>query len=262
MRYLILAAFAAVHLATAYPATAADAPTPMSPVVIQSTAGDWTVAISPYLWAASISGHVSAFGLPPIQLSADFSDILQNLNFAAMVIGEARNGRFSVFGDAMYTRLEVDTGSLQNVPEASVSLSSTTFAGLLGAGYSVLQVGGSHLDVVAAARLWHVGTDISIDSSGPFDGTDVSDDATWVDGLAGLRARYDFNESVYFTGWGIVGAGGSDIDWDVAGGLAYQFGGRWSAVAGYRALGVDYSRDGFLLDIVQQGPILGVIGRF
>jgi hypothetical protein len=35
-----------------------------------------------------------------------------------------------------------------------------------------------------------------------------------------------------------------------------------SAVAGYRALGVDYSHDGFVLDIVQQGPICGVVMHF
>lgn len=40
------------------------------------------------------------------------------------------------------------------------------------------------------------------------------------------------------------------------------FNDKFSAVAGYRALGVDYSDDGFVLDIVQQGPIFGVVLRF
>lgn len=261
MRYVILSAVAAAQLAATCAANAADAQNLMSPAAVEGTAGDWTFAISPYFWVAGISGDVSQFGLPPINVSADFSDILKNLDFAAMAIGEARNGRFSIFGDVMYTRLGAD-GGLRNVPDASVSLTSTTFAGLLGAGYSVLENGNSHLDVVAGARLWRVETDISIDSSGPFDGADVSDGATWVDGLAGIRARYDFTDNFYFTGWGLVGAGAADIDWDVAGGLGYQFNDSWSAVAGYRALGVDYDSDGFLFDVVQQGPILGVIGRF
>jgi len=62
--------------------------------------------------------------------------------------------------------------------------------------------------------------------------------------------------------WGLVGAGGADVDWDVAAVLGYRFNDRFSAVAGYRALGVDYSDDGFLFDVVQQGPILGITMHF
>ncbi len=85
---------------------------------------------------------------------------------------------------------------------------------------------------------------------------------TWVDGLVGVRGRYDFNENWYLTGWGMVGAGEADLDWDVAAGLGYRFNDTWSAVAGYRALGVDYSQDDFVFDVVQQGPILGVVINF
>ena len=40
----------------------------------------------------------------------------------------------------------------------------------------------------------------------------------------------------------------------VAAAIGYRFSDTVSAVAGYRALGVDYSNDGFLFDVVQQGP--------
>jgi hypothetical protein len=60
----------------------------------------------------------------------------------------------------------------------------------------------------------------------------------------------------------LVGAGQADLDWDVAANLGYQFTDRISAVAGYRALGVDYNQDGFVFDVVQQGPILGMVFRF
>jgi predicted S18 family serine protease len=46
------------------------------------------------------------------------------------------------------------------------------------------------------------------------------------------------------------------------GGAGYQFNERVSAVVGYRAAGVDYKNDGFVYDVVQQGPILGVTFRF
>ncbi|WP_353843570.1 hypothetical protein [Mesorhizobium sp.] len=60
---------------------------------------------------------------------------------------------------------------------------------------------------------------------------------------------------------GLVGAGEADIDWDVAWAIGYRFNDR--ILSGNRALGVDYSNDGgFLFDVVQQGPILGLVVRF
>jgi hypothetical protein len=81
--------------------------------------------------------------------------------------------------------------------------------------------------------------------------------------VAGPRGNYSITPQVYLTGWGLVGTGEADIDWDVAGGIGYRFNNSISAVAGYRALGVDYSNDdGFVFDVVQHGPILGVVVRF
>jgi len=48
----------------------------------------------------------------------------------------------------------------------------------------------------------------------------------------------------------------------VALGIGYEFNDRISAIAGYRALGVDYDDDGFLFDTVQQGPIFGLAVKF
>ena len=94
-------------------------------------------------------------------------------------------------------------------------------------------------------------------------GRSFSDGATWVDGLVGVRGNYSFTPQFYLTGWALVGAGEADIDWDVAGGVGYRINDRFSATLGYRALGVDYSNDdGFLFDVVQQGPIMGLTIRF
>jgi hypothetical protein len=54
----------------------------------------------------------------------------------------------------------------------------------------------------------------------------------------------------------------SDVTWDVMGGVGYQYSDSVSFNLGYRALGVDYDHDGFVYDIVQQGPILGAVFRF
>lgn len=257
-----LASAVLLGLITATPATAADIVSPVAPEAAETKVGDWTFAVSPYFWAAGLSGDIAQFGLPTtIHISPDFGDILQNLDFAAMAIGEARNDRYSIFGDVMYTKLSIDSGTPLGIVATSVDVTSETFAGLVGAGYSVVKDESGYLDLVAGARIWSVNTEIAL-NGGAFDGTDVSDGQTWVDGLVGVRGRYAFDENLYVTGWGLVGAGQANVDWDVAAALGYQFSDTWSAVAGYRALGVDYDSDGFVFDVVQQGPIMGLVAHF
>ena len=246
-----------------FPVRAADVISATAPTVEPAASDGWTFSITPYFWAAGLSGETSPSGVPVVvSIDADFSDILKNLDFAAMAIVEARNGRYSIFGDLIYTKLSADRATPLGVLATTVDVTAETFAGLVGAGYSVLDGPTGHLDIVGGIRVWSVDTDLSF--NGAFlGGRSFSDGATWVDGLVGVRGNYSFTPQFYLTGWALVGAGGADIDWDVAGGLGYRINERFSATLGYRALGVDYSNDdGFLFDVVQQGPIMGLTIRF
>ena len=91
-----------------------------------------------------------------------------------------------------------------------------------------------------------------------------SDGASWVDPMIGVRTRIDTSMPVYFTAWGMVGGFGvgSDFNWDVMGGVGYQWTDKFSTVLGYRALGVDYDNDGFVYDVIQQGVALGAVVTF
>ncbi|MGE0281877.1 MAG: hypothetical protein AB7P20_14860 [Rhizobiaceae bacterium] len=242
-------------------ATGADLIAATAPESTPPVEEGWTYSITPYFWAAGLSGQTSQFNLPVVDIDADFGDIFDNLDFATMLIGEARNGPYSLFGDLMYTKLSSGAATPLGIAATSVDVDTSSFAGLAGAGYSVLDGPAGRLDVVGAVRVWSVDTEISF--NGAFlDGQTRSDSATWVDGLAGVRGTYVFTPSLYAVGWGLVGAGGADIDWDVMAGIGYNINETFSATLGYRALGVDYSKDGFLFDVVQQGPILGLTIRF
>jgi hypothetical protein len=245
----------------AFPAHAADVISATAPELVVTEG--WTFSVTPYFWAAGLSGETQAFGSPVVSIDADFSDILENLDFAAMAIVDARNGRYSIFGDLIYTKLSADSATPFGVLATTVDVTAETFAGLVGAGYSVLEGPSGHLDIVGGIRVWSADVDLSFSGGVVLDGQSFSDGATWVDGLVGIRGNYSFTPQFYFTGWALVGAGEADLDWDVAGGLGYRINERFSATVGYRALGVDYSDDdGFLFDVVQQGPIMGLTIRF
>jgi len=243
-------------------AWAADITSPMTPDVKETTTDSgWTFSIAPYFWAAGLKGDVASFGLPEAHIDASFSDIFSNLDFAAMAMGEARNGPYSIFGDLIYTKIAGQSGTPRGVVASSVDLSAKTFAGLIGVGYTVLENDAGRLDLAAGVRTWYAKNEISF-SGGILDGRSATDEATWVDAMAGFRGRYSITPEVYLTGWGLVGGGGANVDWDVAAAVGYQFNKSISALAGYRALGVDYSNDGFVFDAVQQGPILTLEIRF
>lgn len=244
-------------------AVAADLAPVMTPEPQQvQTESGWTFTIAPYFWAAGISGDMAQFGLPEVHVDSSFSDIWDYLEFGAMAIGEARYGRFSVVGDVMYTKLGGSSATPRGILADEASVDSETFAGLAAIGYSVLEDNAGHLDLVGGVRVWSVDTTISF-SGGLLDGRSDSDGDTWVDAIGGVRGVYSFTPNFYITGWGLVGGGGADIDWDVAGAVGYRFNDTFSSLIGYRALGVDYDNsDGFKFDVIEQGPIIGLAMHF
>lgn len=78
--------------------------------------------------------------------------------------------------------------------------------------------------------------------------------------MVGVRGNYFFTPEIYLTGpsrgrWRRHRLGRGARTW-------LPLNDTISAIAGYRALGVDYDHGGFIYDIVQQGPILGLSIRF
>nr|WP_237684103.1 hypothetical protein [Pseudaminobacter soli] len=243
-------------------ANAADILLPVTPSIDQvKTENGWTFEIVPYAWAAGLTGSVGQFGLPPVHVDLPFWEVFDHLDFAGMAVGEARYDRYSLIGDVIYVKLSGQKGTPRGVVANDVSVDSKTFTGFLGGSYYFLDTNSAQLGVMAGARVWSVDTRISF-SGGVLDGVSRSDGETWVDATAGLRGSYSLTPQIYLTGWGVVGAGQADLDWDVAGGIGYRFNDKFEAVAGYRALGVDFQDGGFLFDVVMHGPILGLVARF
>ena len=78
----------------------------------------------------------------------------------------------------------------------------------------------------------------------------------WVDPFIGLRGRYNFNEKYYLTARADVGGFGvgSDFSWQANGGIGCQLSPTLFLEVTYRALGMDYNKDGFVYDMVAHGP--------
>ncbi|GAA3098702.1 hypothetical protein GCM10010520_50290 [Rhizobium viscosum] len=260
MRTTMLLLSAAI-LAAPVVAQAADIAPVLAPQPRPADADKWTFSMAPYFWAAGITGDTGVFGLPEVHVDESFGDILSDLDFGFMAAGDARYDRFSIVTDIIYARITTDSATPRGVLADEVDLKTETFTAMIGAGYSVIDEPQGRLDVIGGVKIWYTETTISF-SGGPLGGVSGTDDATWVDAVAGVRGMYSITPSVYLTGWGLIGAGGADLDWDVMAAIGYKWNDAISAVAGYRALGVNYSDDTLTNDIVEHGPILGVVFHF
>jgi opacity protein-like surface antigen len=246
---------------TPLPAFAADA---MAPV----EGSDWTFTAAAYLWGSGISGKSGVFGLPPQEVDLGFGDILGDLDFAFMGLAEARKERFVLGADLTYTNVgstvknprKAETLLINKVDVDTTSWMVTGFGG-----YTVVDTDVVRLDAIAGGRLWSVNSEFTLKSEFPvIDGRSKSDGATWVDPLIGAKARIDVATDIYISAWAMIGGFGvgSDLMWDVMAGAGYDFTEHLSVFAGYRAASVDYSDDGFVYDMVQQGPALAAVLRF
>jgi len=266
--------------ASVMPAVAADlAPLPDT--------SEWRFTIAPYAWGGGITGDVGVFGLGPVDVDIPFSDILENLDFGAIGVAEAHNGTWGVFVDLNYANLSADDSRSRSLEkdlanldviftgEVSAEVEVTKFIGMFMGQWRAVDSEQVTLDLMAGARYWHIDNDITarVTLTGTVKGVDPvqvgkdlsgTDGASWIDPMVGVKSRIDTTTPVYFTGWGMIGGFGvgSDFNWDVMGGVGYQWTDRFATVLGYRALGVDYEDDGFVFDVIQQGVAFGGVINF
>jgi hypothetical protein len=250
----------------------------------------WVFNFAPYLWFPSVNVSLQ-YNLPPAlggRLPTDVSvgtgDVYGHLDFGVMFAADARNGPFSILTDFIATRFSA-TGSSVNIksvdffgsPPVPISRDLETSTGstlgiqiwTLAGGYTVLQNDWGNLDLIAGTRLLAVNSrtdfNLALSITGPrgngatFGGIgDVTASRTIVDGIGGLRGRIRINNTPLFVPYYFdIGAGGSQLTWQIASGLGYQFN-NWGAVSvTYRYLSFHHG-SATVETLSLKGPVLMV----
>lgn len=239
---------------------------------VASSGGGWTFEFTPYLWGASMSGNVGAGALPTINVDMSFSDILNNLDAGLMGAFEARNGRWGLLFDAIYMKLahsatasRTGAGPIGATATASAELEMTQTMVAAAVAYRAIE-GRTPLDVIGGARYSLIEADARIDGSLFAQAGSVARNAkkSWVDPYVGVRLQHPIAERWTLVGYADVGGFGvgSDLTWQAAAGIHYEFSKTIAGKFGYRYLTVDYDNDGFRYDMANSGLYLGVGIRF
>ncbi|MEJ1995867.1 MAG: hypothetical protein P8X75_11780 [Limibacillus sp.] len=224
--------------------------------------GNWSFTVAPYAWMSGISGSVATVPpLPPGEVDESFSDILDDLEGAFLIYGEARKDRLFFMTDIVYTDVSA-SDSFGSGGFATVDVDQENFLIAGAAGYSVIEEPEYRLDLYGGLRYWSIDSTLTL--AGPANRRSISYSEDWLDPIAGARLGVPLGENWHFQFTsGIGGFGiGADLEWELFSTVRYQLS-DWAWVGfGFRYLSVDYESGGFLYDVDQYGPVLGAAFRF
>jgi hypothetical protein len=274
-------------------AVAADLPS-RPPIAVQPSEAPnaWTFRLVPYGWLTSIKGTQTVRGRSA-KVDASFIDIVEKSDSLLALMGdvEARNGRFSLYSDLVWSKIGAEGGNVRTrslVPGITGSVGRTLSIDIrmaileLGATYEVARYGPIAFDLLGGVRYWYQEAELGLDVTRTLDigGLEIagsrafarSGSVNWLDPLIGARVRYAVapGHELFLRG-DIGGFGaGSEFSWQAIAAYGFDFGVyngiTFSGVIGYRALSVDYAqgsdRTRYEFDAVQHGPVLGISARF
>ena len=220
------------------------------PAGAHADAWDWRV--TPFFWAAGIEGDTSLGNIEG-ELDVSFSDILDALEFGALVHVEVHQPGYGFFGDVVYLSLEPDGGTSPLGGEIDVEIESL-FAEL---GYIWKAFGDGESGIEIGVRYYD--QELTLD---PANLASIDRGESWTDGFIGFRWHRPLSDKWSFLARGNIGAGGSDLAWSLTPTLLREFANGNRLAIGLRTLDVDYedeSQSGipFSMDVNYAGLIIG-----
>jgi hypothetical protein len=182
-------------------------------------------------------------GATGAKVDVSSTSVLDDLRFAAMISGEARNGRFTLAADFIYLSLGSAHSGVRSVDFADIgrnAVSSSVNAGTQSAikgtvitvapGYTLAQGSWGHVDGQLGFRILAMSTETSVrlgaDIMGPRAGlsfsrnTQLGRSDVLSDAIVGLRGRFVLGRGFSLPYAFDVGTGTSRLTWQASGGVA------------------------------------------
>jgi hypothetical protein len=218
----------------------------------------WHFQLAPYLWMTGQTGYVAT--LPqltsrPVRIDVPFGDVLKNLEGGIFLGGEVRKGRIGLMGDFMYVHIKAKDDSPEGKLYSSIGAEVTSSTEAVGLFYRVIDKDETFLDVLGGYRFWMLDTDLDLHGR-IFPSRSFVHRETWSEPFIGLRGAIPFSEK-WYGDLMAVGPG-----WDISGNVGYHFTNSIAGTLGWRYMFVDYEHGDFKYQVVQNGPVIGLVWRF
>jgi len=235
----------------------------------------WRFRLTPYFWATSFSIGGDLRG-NPYDASLSFGDVLDDLGFAVLLAGEARNGNWSLNFNGDFLRLEGEEDGPAG-GDVDVRLDGVIVEGTGGYRFAELDLGGapasgapasgarSALGFEALAGVRYYDLEVEADA-GRAGGTSGSVD--WLDLVVGALSVWSATDRLRIAartdlcGFDI---GGSRLSFQALGVIEYDLSDSLSLDLGYRYLSMGYEPSGASdtdLRLRVEGVLAGFSFRF
>jgi len=224
---------------------------PGSPV---ASSDGWHVDFTPYLWLSGIHGTTGVGG-HEASIHAGFSDVLSYLNLGFMATTEVRYNRILVPVDFLWIKLTDKKAfpAEEGPTSAKAEFKQTILTPSVG--YRLIDGEKLKADGLVGIRYWHLNSSFNLQPSefGSFSGT-----ANWVDVLGGGRIEAVLTPKLSITVIGDAGGGQANSDYEVVGLMGLRVAKKWTLLAGYRYMAVNYRPSStFVFDTALSGIVIG-----
>jgi hypothetical protein len=234
-------------------------------------AADWEWIVAPYVWGSDISLDVTANNEPVLDGDLDFSDLLDKIDFAAMVHFEGSSGKAGFYVDVLALSTSDDQKISANPPlPGGTEVSSDVDTEIYEAGgfYRLLS-GDQIFDVLLGARLieFDQKNDIDLPSPSTLE-TTVELSKSFLDVVLGARYGRSFGKRWDLVVLGNVSTGDTELTWNALATLGIRLGktDRYGLRFGWRHMDIDIEEtdDGVDIetDLVLSGPAAAFTFRF
>jgi hypothetical protein len=222
----------------------------------------WQHEVAPYLFAAGMDG-TAGVGSVIADVDVSFGDILENLEWGAMLAYRGTKGPWSISVDGIYMDLDAEKTGPQGAIFGKAEMQQIAIAADIG--YAVAE----QAVVFAGLRYNELDADVLVRGSGPLGVVRTAGGSeSWVDPVLGARGELPVAEHWWLGLRGDIGGFGvgSDFAWQAVGSVRWQATPTIAVLAAYRYFDQDYEdgsgSDAFLYDVAASGPCLGVSFRF
>ena len=217
----------------------------------------WRLRLTPYLWAPSIDGSVKVED-DGGDAEEEGGSALDYLSGAAMLTVEATRGDWSLLGDFVWARFDLQ-GTLDGPAMTPFDATNEELILGIGAARTVARGASGILDGVFGLRYLHA--DVSLDPQGG-SGLEHSASADLVDPFVGLRGRFGGDDGFFGQAYGDIGGFGvsADLTWQVTASVGWGW--NWGDVQlGWREIAYDFDEGGLVYDLAASGPFLALSFR-
>jgi hypothetical protein len=211
-----------------------------------------------YFWPAGLDGDLTA-GSHTTHTNMKFGDILRDLKMEANGAFKISKEDWFLFNDFIYLDLSHETN--ENIPsglKVDATLDATTFTNMFVVG-----------------RQWHNPISWNVFAGVRYIYGRVKLDATaslgslhheaivvktkgWFTPAVGVGINLPLNDKLFFNFIADIGAATKSFNWEIFPTFSWKFNPMFTAEAGYRLLDIRYKEDGFKMDTVVHGPIVGL----